>query len=198
MRKPILRRLGAVCVVLLLGLAWWSRRSRAPRRSGPDLRDAPAPTGWRDLAQIHVREDGGDTCLWCHADRELRAREASRDPSRWLASAGSAGAIGSWGVASPVCLSCHDGSLAGAARDYAPESSWGLTGLPSASHPIGMNYAAAAARKPNEYRSPLETGVTLEDGKVGCGSCHVGHRGEREPAGPAGTVKGMCQNCHRY
>lgn len=193
-----MRKLAAVCLVLLLAGAWWSRRSRPSRHPGPDLRDAPASTDWKDLAQLHARQDGGDTCLWCHADRELRAREASRDPSRWLASAGPAGAGDAWGVTSTVCLSCHDGSLAGAARDYAPESSWGQTGLPSASHPIGMPYAAAAARKPNEYRSPFDTGVTLEDGRVGCGSCHVGHRGDREPAGPAGIAKGMCQNCHRY
>ena len=189
----------AVCAVAVAAALWYASAGRSPRPLRPDLRDAPASSDFRDLAQLHERPDApGDTCVWCHAARALQARDAARDSSRWLASTAPMSPGGPTGVSSAVCLSCHDGALAGAARDYAPEPGLGVTGLPSPSHPIGMAYASVAARKPKEYRSAFEAGVVLEDGKVGCASCHVGHRGERRPAGHAAVAQGLCQNCHRY
>lgn len=83
------------------------------------------------------------------------------------------------------CLGCHDGVLAG---DVTGHRAGPGVELPAgaaapwisspaghiASHPVGIDYDAAFARSGGKLRSSssLPPSVRLEDGRVGCLSCH--------------------------
>jgi hypothetical protein len=64
------------------------------------------------------------------------------------------------------------------------------------SHPVGIDYAEAASRHPNEYApaSQLPPEIVLVGGKVECTSCHDGASSLRFKV--AGN-KEMCESCHR-
>jgi len=72
------------------------------------------------------------------------------------------------------CLACHDGRRATyvAVRGTEGTMLWGASG--SAGHPVGMNYARAAAHKPAEYvpLARLDPAIRLVEGRVTCLSCH--------------------------
>ena len=72
------------------------------------------------------------------------------------------------------CMVCHDGTGARGVPLKAAGSPLQIRGIRTVNHPVGMDYAAAAARRPRGLRAPasLPPEVRLVDGKVGCVSCH--------------------------
>lgn len=120
------------------------------------------------------------------------------DTKRWLASAKPA-SFETADVGSVVCMSCHDGSLAsaGTARLRESLSARGSAVDTAADHPVGMVYRAAVSRSPSEYNDPaLHADVRLDDGKVGCVSCHLGHGRNGRLGGPFAVSERVCTTCH--
>lgn len=110
------------------------------------------------------------------------------------------------GVAtSATCLQCHDGMIA---RD-APTRDVRMASLPGPAairppergdhmgHPIGIEYARAALRRNARLhpRASLDPVLRLEDGHVGCVTCH-----DLASSRPAKVVQpargGLCMACH--
>ena len=64
------------------------------------------------------------------------------------------------------------------------------------SHPFAIDYAAAAAKKPDRFRKPPDD--FLVDGKVECTTCHFGH--DEETDNPfrlrSRDVVKLCTSCH--
>jgi predicted CXXCH cytochrome family protein len=102
-------------------------------------------------------------------------------------------------VASDTCLGCHDGTLA---RDVRANVTRGVARPGAASafereagHPIGTEYARAAANHRSRLRAVRDPGIALEQGRVGCVSCH--DLGSPRPGRLAVTVGGsLCPGCH--
>jgi predicted CXXCH cytochrome family protein len=106
-----------------------------------------------------------------------------------------------------TCLGCHDGVLAknvtspyqDLAVSLGPLSPVGY-GNHQANHPIGMDYAASFLKQRGALRpmAALPPSVRLEDGRVGCISCH--NSSSLLPAKLAMSNKGsaLCSACHYY
>jgi len=98
------------------------------------------------------------------------------------------------------CLVCHEGSVGPAADmqigSRAAGQALSYSG-PGFTHPIGIDYAQAAARDKQLRRlddlSPL---VSLYEGKVGCASCHnqFSHEGDMLVFSNRGSA--LCLECH--
>ncbi|MBI2525973.1 MAG: cytochrome c3 family protein [Candidatus Rokubacteria bacterium] len=82
-----------------------------------------------------------------------------------------------------VCLSCHDGVMA-------PDS---------LRHPIGMAYDASPLRRAGTLRpsASLAPSIRLEDGRVGCSTCHDLSSSLRSKLVVANTGSALCFACHR-
>jgi hypothetical protein len=89
------------------------------------------------------------------------------------------------------CLSCHDGSMGPSISPGGTAWSGGV-----ASHPVGIDYAAAANRHPGTYTpvSQLPQEIVLVGGKVECTTCHDGT--STLPRKVAGSSD-LCLACHR-
>ena len=105
-------------------------------------------------------------------------------------------------IASDTCLGCHDGVLARSPRTRDVRVFPTLPQLPSAierervfGHPVGSDYARALADRRLRLRSPFQVAERLENGRLGCVSCHD-LRAEN-PARLALTARGnLCLACH--
>lgn len=117
---------------------------------------------------------GRELCIVCH--QEESAGHMTMMPSthmRYRADQAEAGRID---PISHTCLSCHDGSLGpmesvsvGTWEHGAPLAKFD----PSGSHPIGVDYLRAFARRRGlKPIGSLNPAIKLIDGKVGCSSCH--------------------------
>lgn len=176
-------------------LVWVTLKSPTALVLPSDLRDAPAD--FADLAQLHDRVGTkGSRCAWCHTEWQPGGGSlALKDSARWIASAAPTTAVPSV-VRSHVCLSCHDNSLA-VDREAATSRKLGfLSNDPASNHPIGVSYREVSLRQPKEYHHASSPNIRLEDGKVGCISCHVGHSRNGRIAGPAAITHGLCLDCH--
>lgn len=68
------------------------------------------------------------------------------------------------GPASRQCLGCHSGELSGRVVSHKGGTE----------HPVGMDYGALAGGNPSLVpASSLNRALRLEDGRVGCVTCHV-------------------------
>jgi hypothetical protein len=87
-------------------------------------------------------------------------------------------------------MACHDGGSGPFVEFHM--STAGAAGM---SHPVEVDYGAAAARHPRQYVSPraLPRDVPLVEGKVACTSCHDGaSRNRNHVAMP----QRLCESCH--
>ncbi|TYO98807.1 putative CXXCH cytochrome family protein [Geothermobacter ehrlichii] len=95
------------------------------------------------------------------------------------------------------CLECHEGSV-GPAANYTIADQHNLTfqGM-NFSHPIGMDYAKAAASnrelRPIDDLSPM---ISLYEGKVGCASCHNPFSHEKVMLVFDNKRSALCYECH--
>jgi predicted CXXCH cytochrome family protein len=88
------------------------------------------------------------------------------------------------------CLSCHDGSAG-------PGVGFKMGADDRAmSHPVEVDYAAAAAAHPGQYQpaAALPPEVPLVGGKVQCTTCHDGASPDRKRVV---AVRDLCVTCHR-
>jgi hypothetical protein len=97
------------------------------------------------------------------------------------------------GVKTGLCMSCHDGTIAGTITAHSATSGGMDLG---ANHPVGIDYLASVRRDPGSFRDPMMNDrIVLEEGKVACISCHATH--------DVGAVSGssvrqeVCIECHR-
>ena len=90
------------------------------------------------------------------------------------------------------CMACHDGTT-GASVGFVSRA--GGLGV---SHPVGVDYAAAAARQPGRYApaADLPPDVPLVSGKVECTTCHDGASSAPDHVART-TVTSLCTACHR-
>lgn len=194
--KTTVARVSAIALSAVAGcLLVRSFTRRAPRPEPPELRDALNDEEIGDLASRHAALAGQSkpACALCH----VRGLGGVLRQGAW-ASASDAVPIRDIGepavpLAAPpssVCLSCHDGSIG---------HGDGPDGPSGRNHPIGADYRAVQASAPGDYNPLDERGtVRLEDGKVGCVSCHRLHaRPGRDGVSRAGVVHDSCVACHR-
>lgn len=173
--------------VLSLAASWW--RGLAAGLLRDSLNEG---TFSAELVGGH-KALGGDSCSLCHMKSRTSAAK-----SLWNPSGSSSFGPPSGGdlPGTAVCMSCHDGTLAGASGfSTGPQASSRLD--LSASHPIGMSYAGAAAAHPGAYH-PAEgsLGIRLENGLVGCLSCHRLH-GPADMNSRPTVIETACESCHR-
>ncbi len=101
-----------------------------------------------------------------------------------------------------VCLECHDGVMArnvrvGLRPAFGSSSASVIERERREGHPIGMDYAKAAAVPGARLRrvSTLDPAIRLDNGRVGCTSCH-----DISSPRPANLVRpargGLCLGCH--
>jgi hypothetical protein len=94
-------------------------------------------------------------------------------------------------------LSCHDGTLT---RRMAAHLSASRPGEPErdalSGHPIGVDFYAALQRHPADFNDPRAMGASLENGSVGCTSCHIGHAAPGRRPGPSASLRDSCPACH--
>lgn len=168
---------------------------RAPRpvEDLSDLRDAVGDH--RAMLSGGHSSLGCASCHFAHPAKAPRPLWQTRGGADSLLFARESEAAG--GVKTGLCMSCHDGtiapvikahSLSGAARAAAPGAD------PGANHPVGVDYMAALRRDPGSYNDPaMNARIMLEDGKVGCVSCHAAH----DVTASAGNVRPeVCVDCH--
>lgn len=75
---------------------------------------------------------------------------------------------------SQKCMQCHDGSSAKVIVLKDADTPMQIIGHRNANHPVGLVYREYAISKPGSYVSPedLDERIVLENGNVGCISCH--------------------------
>ena len=195
-----MRRVPLALAVILTALALLPRtlgvlRSRPVVITG--LRDALIAREGADLETIHRRADIPEgTCGWCHLEQRPGAvRAMVNDPNRWLASTAPGSAAPTPAVTTGICLSCHDGSLAKSVPHTLPGQRDPAVEPGGANHPVGADYQSALMARPQQYHDAASPGVSLEDGKVGCTSCHLGHVRNGRVEGP-GLRADVCLSCH--
>lgn len=144
---------------------------------------------------------GKDFCQSCHKD-------LFRDPKKHL-SATRIAHTKSWTPPSKEtlgqtldqvsldCLECHEGSVGPAASFTTPDQhNLTFQGM-SFSHPIGMDYARAAANnrelRPIDDLSPM---ISLYEGKVGCASCHNPYSHDNVMLVFDNKRSALCLECH--
>ncbi|MBI5240459.1 MAG: hypothetical protein HY926_08290 [Elusimicrobia bacterium] len=195
--KPLKIPVAALCAAFLAvgaGYLCW----RAVRGDDAGLRDSLNAGMTLPAGDVHARlaASAAQTCVLCH-----QARSASAVQPLW-GGGGSWAADGAQAYSAPesgVCLSCHDGSLAGNSGSYVDvEGSRYVPGRPMdfrAGHPVGVQYLAAYMTRTDAFHHPSEPGVRLENGKVGCISCHSIHS-PPEPGARQGIIESACVSCH--
>lgn len=184
----------------------------------PASRGVPAPfvtdwRGWITCVTCHRFHDnrfglylragwrGKELCFKCHDMAFFRRMKDTGESLRRAHLSQRAGkddlALALDG-ASLACLDCHDGSVTvemaanirgSAAMAYVSRSS---------SHPIGMDYRAAA-RDAASYH-PVESlppEVALPSGKVGCVSCHAPYKDRHGQLALSNARSGLCMSCHK-
>lgn len=187
--KPLLR---TVAVLLAATTVYGAARWRSPRRAIPrslDLMRDAVSAAPDDLAGKHARlaAEPSAACALCHVPHK---DAALAQVWRVYESAGElrAQAPGLGMPSTAVCLACHDSFMAG---KYAQD------GSSLENHPIGIDYRAVWLAHPEAFQAPDgNAAIRLEDGKVGCVSCHQLH-GRSGPVGRAGVIERSCQICHK-
>lgn len=200
MTNPWPRRLSFISVLVFLTFAV-ALLLRAPRTAGDlgDLRDAVSDHDAMLSAGHASLGQGASSCVYCHlahvakAQRPLWQTHGSIDAAAFTRESERAG-----GVKTGLCMSCHDGTIAGTIKAHAlPSGSarHAAQGDLGANHPVGVDYMAAVRRDPGSYNDPaMNVRIVLEEGKVGCVSCHSTHD---SGAVSAGNVRqDICTACH--
>lgn len=171
---------------------------REPRRveDFSDLRDSVGEH--RALLSAGHASFSCATCHISHAAKALTPVWQKRGVNDSTLFVRDADAVG--GVKTGLCMSCHDGTIASALKAHTSAS--GDLRQPyqsmdmGAGHPVGVDYNAAVRRDSASYNDPvMNNRIVLEDGKVGCISCHATHD---ISAVSAGNVRPeVCLECHR-
>ncbi|OGS01761.1 MAG: hypothetical protein A2V88_12540 [Elusimicrobia bacterium RBG_16_66_12] len=198
MKTPRPRRLAAIVVGALLYLA-----ARGPWPDGDfkDLRDSVGDHGSRLSAGHASLGAGASSCVFCHFPHQTKAlrplwlKEGKHDNADFGRDSLQGGAS-----KSELCMSCHDGAVAPSLRahfiDSSDDGSQSHASGAGSNHPVGADYLAAFRRDPESYNDPtLNPKIFLEEGKVGCVSCHATH--DLSAVSVSSVRREVCIECHR-
>ena len=188
----------AACCAVLVAAGMIFLCGRPGHAPETDMRDALNLDATLPSDDPHAKlaASTAQTCIYCHPARGAAAARPKWGEGEPWKSESHASAVPDSGV----CLSCHDGSLAGNSKSYVSVDASRYVADGSArlgdSHPIDVSYMAAYAMQAGAFRHPSEDpGIRLEDGKVGCISCHTIH-GPRQPGARPGIIETACESCH--
>lgn len=100
-----------------------------------------------------------------------------------------------------LCLECHDGTLAPNILNNIRGEFRGVT--PAAfclekGHPVAVDYRLAVTASKGRLRDPalIDPAVKLEDGRVGCTSCHDPNSQLRAKLVMSNSGSRLCFSCH--
>ena len=202
MKPPWPRRAAAFSGLALLALLVASAlRSPWPEDDFKGLRDSVSDHGAMLSAGHSSLGQGADSCVFCHfphqtkAMRPLWLKEGKMDAAVFGRDSLQAG-----GAQTGLCLSCHDGTVAPALRAHLVSSTDAgrhphVEGSGN-NHPVGVDYLTVFRLNPDAYNDPtLNPKIVLEEGKVGCVSCHATHDLSLVSAG--NVRHEVCIECHR-
>ncbi|MBI2787399.1 MAG: hypothetical protein HYX59_01840 [Elusimicrobia bacterium] len=141
------------------------------------------------------------SCATCHISHAAKAqrpawqRAGSEDSAIFMRESDAVG-----GVKTGLCMSCHDGTIASVSSAHTVASGDARRPFQSidmrASHPVGGDYMAAVRSDPDSYNDPvMNNRIVLEDGKVGCISCHATH--DLSAVSASNVRHEVCIECHR-
>lgn len=161
------------------------------------------PHDAKDPTMLRSQSRGRGFCETCHQGGVLQGRHVAASgmahTKNWTPpTQGSFGQI--LDRVSLECLVCHEGSVGPAAEvqigSRSDRQALSYDG-PGFSHPIGIDYAKAAARdrqlRPLDDLSPL---ISLYEGKVGCASCHNQFSHEGDMLVFSNRSSALCLECH--
>lgn len=177
-RAAFLSLVAALCLLARLG---W--RAPEPEPSLEGFRDAISDLpAHRAGGHAAVLGEGPASCVHCHISHAAKARKPAWQSQGVLgAGAFARDAKRAGGEKTGMCMSCHDGTIASAIKGHALAQTGAgsvAQGNMGAAHPVGVDYMAAYARDPGSFNHPSSSvQIVLEDGKVGCVSCHSAHDG---------------------
>lgn len=200
MTNPRPRRLAAIAVLgAVSAFSYFTLSSPWSPDDFKDLRDSVSDHGAMLSAGHASLGAGASSCVFCHfphqakAMRPLWLKEGKPDDAAFGRDSFQAG-----GVKTELCMSCHDGTVAPALRAHFTSAVGQQSHAPgsSSNHPVGVDYLAAFRMAPESYNDPtLNPKIILEEGKVGCVSCHVTHDPSVVSAG--NLRHEVCIECHR-
>ncbi len=97
------------------------------------------------------------------------------------------------------CMGCHDGSIAGLAESTIRGSGvWEHSSEIGITHPIGVDYAVAAATNPSFAPiGSLDPAIRLYAGRIGCGSCHSPYSKNHKLLVIDNRGSNLCLQCHK-
>jgi predicted CXXCH cytochrome family protein len=102
---------------------------------------------------------------------------------------------------SDLCMTCHDGAVAGSSGGFDVGFRDGrILNIPQSEHPIGM-YEYSVHLDPDGELTPqsmLDGRVRLFDNQVGCGSCHSVYSNEQALLVMSNDASQLCLSCHQY
>ena len=199
MTPPWPRRLSFLSVFTVLSLAAvFFLRAPWPQEDFSDLRDAVSDHRHRALLGAGHSSLSCASCHFAHpakAPRPLWQKEGRIDSALFARESELAG-----GAKTSLCLSCHDGTVAPSLQAHGGSLGGDrfavLGSNPSANHPVGVDYMAVLRRDPGSYNDPaMNARIVLEEGRVGCLSCHASHDLSSVSAG--NVRREVCIDCHR-
>lgn len=164
-----------------------------------DLHDSVAEHERLALSPGHAALLESGRCTVCHVSHSAQERRALWGGERASGAGFIPASIDSGGGKTGMCLSCHDGATARPLTAHAGPA-YGMASAAgpdmASAHPVGVDYMAAVRRDPGSYNDPFANPrIVLEDGKVGCVSCHATHDAATVAAGSVRHE--VCVECHR-
>ncbi len=95
-----------------------------------------------------------------------------------------------------LCIECHDDRVDSISSETGAGSWNHFSGR--LNHPIGVSYQEAYRKKPKTFVAPMivPEGITLFDGKIGCGTCHNRYSPHNQMLVMSNVRSKLCFSCH--
>lgn len=202
MKTPWPRRLvSSFCLAAIAMIGMLLLRAPWPKDDFQDLRDSLSDHGSMLSAGHASLGKGASSCVFCHFSHQTKTqRPLWIKDGRLDSAAFGRESLQAGGVKTGLCLSCHDGIVAPALKTHSAAAAGSPRQFQTidlgAGHPVGVDYLAAFQRSPDDYNDPvLSPRIVLEEGKVGCSSCHATH--DLSAVSASSVRDEVCMDCHR-